>query len=193
MTKLQSLLLTILFAPLLAHATIFDFSYEFQSGYGDNRGLEQTSVNGSFTGQQDGIFVTHISNINVSIQGRDFSNNLTSILFSPATGAPWDTSQEGAVSFDVALNNFMFTDSDYVSNGTSTNYFYIFNYDNFTQRQASNDNGGYSYGFDIDSATNDSWKLSARSVPEPSSLLLLIIGLGLIPLLRKKITTHQIY
>lgn len=156
MLKLKHLLLPLAFTPLLAQATLFDFSYTFQSSYGDDRGIEATTVEGSFNGDADGLYVRNLSDITISIQGRDFSTPLTSILYSPTTGNPWDKSLEGDVSFDAALNNFMFVDADYINSGSFTNYFYMIHFGDFTQRQASNDNGGYSYGFDDDSLLNSS-------------------------------------
>ena len=128
MLKLKCAILSLALIPLLAQATLFDFSYTFQSGYGDNRGVEPTLVQGSFIGEADGLYVKNLSDIKVTIQGRDFSNSLTSILYSPTSGNPWDTSSEGQISFDVNLNNFMFVDSDYASSGSYTNYFYITNF-----------------------------------------------------------------
>ena len=183
MLKLKCLVMSLLLTPLIAHATLFDFSYVFQAGYGDDRGISPTTITGSFNGEQKGNYVTNLSDIKVSIEGRDFSENLISVLYSPKTGGPWDFSQEGQVSFDVMQNNFMFVNSEYANNGPFINYFYITS-DPATQRQASNDNGGYSYGFDDNSLSNQSWKLSAREVPEPSALLLL--ALGFIPVVLKR-------
>lgn len=184
MLKLKSALLSLAFAPLLAHATAFDFSYVFQSGYGDDRGIEATTVQGSFNGDIDGLFVKNLSDITVNIQCRDFSNPLISILYSPTTGNPWDTSTEGVVSFDATLNNFMFVDADYINTGSSTNYFSIIHFGGLTQRQASNENNGYSYGFDDNSLLNSSWKLSVHEVPEPQIPLLLLGGLSIVGLRR---------
>jgi|GEM_PF-1497672 len=183
MSKLKFLLISLLFSPMLSHATVFDFSYVFQAGYGDDRGISPTTITGSFNGEQEGNYVTHLSDIKVAIEGREFSQNLISVLYSPATGTPWDFSQEGQVSFDVMQNNFMFVNAEYASTGSFINYFYITS-DPAIQRQASNDNSGYSYGFDDNSLNNQSWKLSAREVPEPSALLLLV--LGLIPVVLKR-------
>jgi hypothetical protein len=182
------LLFTLLFTPLTSLAAVFDFSYVFQSGYGDNRGIGPTSVTGSFNGEQEGLYVTHLSNINVQIEGRDFSQNLISVFYSPTTGTPWDLSQEGTISFDLMLNNFQFVDAAYATSGTFTNYFYLVS-DSNIQRQAFNNNGGHSYGFDNSSLTNQSWKLTAREVPEPSTLFLL--AFGLIPLVLKRFSLKK--
>lgn len=177
MLRLKYLFLSLALTPLLAQATLFDFSYTFQSGYGDDRGIEATTVQGSFNGDADGLFVKNLTDIKVNIQGRDFSSPISSIA---TTENPWDTSIEGIVSFDINLNKFMFVDSDFLNTGSYTSYFYIRNISNTTQRQASNDNGGYSYGFDDDSSLNSSWKLEVHEVPEPQLLLLLLGGIATI-------------
>ncbi len=173
----------LLFVPAMSYAANFQFSYLFQSGYGDNRGIEPTKVTGTFVGVEDGLFVRNVSDIKINIQGREFSPNLVSALYAPVNGNPWDFTNEGLVSFDAMKNNFVFVDADYAVNGTYTNYLLFTNDQNTTLlRQATNDNGGYSYGFDDDSWTNDSWKLV--SVAEPGSLVLLMIGVLMIRLRR---------
>jgi len=187
MKYIKAILLSTLLYPCISHAAIFDFSYLFQAGYGDNRGIEPTLVTGSFFGEQDGNFVKNITGIEVSIQGRKYSDNLISVLYSVETGSPWDFNQEGAVSFDVTLNNFKFVDDSYATEGTYTNYFLIINYpDGNSLRQADNSNGGYSYGFDSNSLSNDSWSLIEREVPEPSILILLASGLAITAVRRAK-------
>lgn len=186
MKYIKAILLSTLLYPCISHAAIFDFSYLFQAGYGDDRGIEPTLVTGSFFGEQDGNFVKNITGIEVSIQGRKYSDNLISVLYSVETGSAWDFSQEGAVSFDVALNNFMFVNGTYATEGPS-NHFSIINYpDGNSLRQADNSNGGYSYGFDNDSLSNDSWSLIEREVPEPSILILLASGLAITAIRRVK-------
>lgn len=172
LTKILALAFLI---PALSYATTFQFSYLFQEGYGDNRGIEPTKLTGTFEGKVDGEYVRNIQDIKINMQGRDFSLNLISVLYAPGSGNPWDFSREGAVSFDALKNNFIFVDADYALTGSYTNYFLFTNYQNTDLlRQASNDNGGYSYGFDADSWQNDSWKLTA--LPEPSSMGLMILG-----------------
>lgn len=191
MKYIKLLVLSILLYPCISQATVFDFSYLFQEGYGDNRGIEPTLVSGSFSGEQDGDFVRNITDIEVFIQGRKFSDNLISALFSEETGNPWDFNREGAVSFNVALNNFIFVDDSYATEGTITNYFYITNQSNGNSlRQALNDNGGYSYGFESNSLLNDSWSLIVRKVPEPTILLLLLTGLAIIAIRRTNKLHH---
>lgn len=187
MKFLKLFTLTFLLYPCLSQAAVFDFSYLFQEGYGDNRGIEATLVTGSFSGDREGDFVKNISDIKVEIQGRGFSNNLISILYSVNTGNPWDFTQEGAISFDVTLNNFMIVDNTYATKGTYSNYFYIVNYpDGGSTRQASNDNGGVSYGFDNNPFLNNSWSLVERQAPEPSGLILLLSGLVFLTIYRFK-------
>lgn len=178
MKYINAILLSALILPSISQAAIFDFSYLFQEGYGDNRGIEPTLVKGYLSGDKDGDYVKNISNIHMSIQGRPFSNNLTSILYAPGIGNPWVYNQEGLVSFDASLNNFMFFDGTYAAQGTQTNYFIFINHPGtgLIYRAASNDISGYSYGFDRDSQVNTSWSLVER-VPEPSTLILIISGL----------------
>lgn len=173
LTKISGIFFLI---PAMSYATNFQFSYLFQEGYGDDRGIEPTNLTGTFVGKEDGIYVRNVHDIKIKIQGKDFSSNLISALYAPETGSPWDFTNEGAVSFDAMKNNFIFVDADYALNGSYTNYFLFTNYqDNSLLRQASNDNGGYAYGFDDDSWQNDSWTLT--TVPEPSSLSLIVLGL----------------
>jgi len=185
MKYIKALFLSTLLYPCISQAAIFDFSYLFQEGYGDDRGIEATLVTGSFSGEQDANFVKNITDIEVFIQGRKFSNNLISVLYSVETGNPWDFNQEGAVSFDVTLNNFIFVDDTYATEGSYTNQFSITNPPSGNSlRQASNDNGGYSYGFDNNSLLNDSWSLVEREVSEPSLPMLLLSGLGIMAIRR---------
>ncbi len=178
MKGVNAIILSTLLFPAISQAAMFDFSYLFQEGYGDDRGIEPTLVKGYFSGERDGDYVKNISNIKVSIQGRPFSNNLISSLYAPDIGSPWVFDKEGQVSFNASLNNFKFVDNTYATEGTYTNYFLFTNHiDTGTiLRQASNDNGGYSYGFDSDSQINLSWSLVER-VPEPSTWILIISGL----------------
>lgn len=177
-------LATLLSLPLISHAALFNFSYEFQAGYGDDRGIEPTLITGSFNGTQDGLFVKNISNIRANLQGREFAQPLIAIRYDPVIGDPF-TPEEGIFSFDVMLNNFMIIDDTYFTERYHTNEFSILNYQNMEwgfselSRVAINDNGGYSYGIDIDSSTNTSWRLTL--VPEPAGWLLMASGLALLP------------
>jgi hypothetical protein len=157
----------------------FDFNYTFDTGQ---------VITGSFNGVENGNLITNLSNISVSLNGTPF--NGSGNLFGSSYTAPgsdcstcW-TSGDAVASVNGLQSNFLFIDSNYPSNGTYSNYFYVIPWPNGSQPNATQAvtpsagivdyyNGNYS-------AANWSVHEVASPVPEPDMLLMLLIGLVLV-------------
>jgi PEP-CTERM motif len=182
MKLLKIIITTVLsLASLAANAGNFNFSYTF----GDNQ-----TVTGSLSGTLVGSFINSISNIQVALNGVQFSTDSSGSLYSaawnPAT-LNWD-STPAVVSTNAALNNFIFADSNVPTDFGASNYFMFTNDPtNGSLAFANNTNNG---GIALDSPTNSSWSLTAAApVPEPESYAMLIAGLGLISVVARR--RHQ--
>lgn len=100
--------------PALADS--FTFSYLFAS--------DATEVTGTFTGTENGQFVEGISDITLSVNGVD----LLGAFFTAGDDGIGSWSSTPVVSFDGALNNFLFADSDFMSGDfLYTQLFYMVN------------------------------------------------------------------
>jgi hypothetical protein len=161
-------LLTALTVGVAQADTVYDFSYIFTDG---------TTLTGSLDGTLNGSFVTNISNVEVSFGGSSFSGTLVGGSFDGAafqTGGP-------VVSTNGALNNFIFADGD-LNQGTATNYFFF----NSTLGVLAANLNVNPNNTPSDFTANGSWKLTAAPVPLPAALPLLLSGLGLLGLKRRR-------
>jgi hypothetical protein len=168
---------TLLVAGSNAYATTYDFSYTFNTG---------DVVSGSFTGIQSGQNITDIANISASLDGTPFTGPLYAMSYTAAgsncSSATCFSGTGAVVSFNPLNNNFMFLDTDSVTNFLAQNYtnvFYIIPWPNGNQTEATTYfqppntyidqyNGQY---------IPANWILTTVSaVPEPSTWAMMILG-----------------
>jgi hypothetical protein len=162
-------------APLgVAHATLFNYSYEFD---GTN------AVTGSFDGTATGNSITGLSNISVMLNGVDLAtpNTFVALGFDgdSATHSPSTWTSAATVSINGVGSNFGFFSPDFAS---YTDYFYIIPWcnadclgNNATGVQTWDGSAStYTYLYNGDYDANN-WQVTA--VPEPSIIALFAVGL----------------
>jgi hypothetical protein len=157
------------FGSCAANASTYDFSYTFGDG---------TAMTGSLTGTLNGLYVTNIADVNVSLNGIAFSGGpLYSAAWNTATGT-WDNTIAPIVSTRGSLNNFIFADTNVPTDFGVSNYLYFINdatqgsqvyADNINTNQAA-----------LDAPPTGPWSLVAAPVPLPGALPLLLSGVGLL-------------
>jgi hypothetical protein len=158
--------------------TVFDFSYTFTDGL---------VLTGSLDGTLSGQFVTNVSNVSINFNGTTFSGALLGGQFDGTAGA-FDFAKAPVVSFSAAQNNFIFSDANDPTLGAASNYFYFVN--GTTPLNVSNQeilaatNHVILNSADFDSPGAGTWSLTP--VPLPAALPLLVSGLGLLGLKRRR-------
>lgn len=168
------------FLCVTGHAgQIYTYSYTFASG---------DVITGSFHGNGDVHLVTGLSNITAVLNGTEF--NRSGNLFGIGQDA-FGYVEGGAVASDsLALNRFLFIDSDFPTDTGYTNFFGIMDSD---PPIAAYD-GFMTYATD-DQLVQGRWSLTLigddgdpAAVPEPASAVLLLAGIGAIAVTRRKRT-----
>jgi hypothetical protein len=146
-----------LMATAAAHATTYEFSYDFLNG---------DVVSGSFDGTAKDNLINDVSNISVSVNGAAFPGTVSA---SSHTGLG-----SAVFSFDGLANNFLLRGSNtrylllsFAATGSATD---IINF--------STPAGSYAEGPGFVSYDASRWHVSA--VPEPVTYAMLLGGLGLI-------------
>lgn len=147
-------------------ASVYDFNYTYQSGY---------VVSGEVTGSVSATGLTVDDGFTVNFNGT-IVNNMWS---GRKDGLTW-VADNGFISFDGLTNNFIFTDVVFPTGGLISYHFYhvpeVFaNISSFDLSEG---------GPREETFESARWSLVAQSVPEPTTFML--IGLGLLGLLCSK-------
>ena len=170
---------------LTAHASVFQFSYQFSGG---------PSITGTLEGTTSGQYVTNVSNVELSVGGTSHAPAavLSFWVTSGTAGEPF------AVSFDAALNNFWFADPaalDISGLATGNGSYGFALVGSGVSTPLANANGkdlawyinGSSMPGGAFSRLNNTWSLS--QVPEPVSMTL--VGVALAGLVLSRRRSHQ--
>jgi hypothetical protein len=175
-------------ASAAASATTFDFSYTFSDGQ---------QITGSLNGTLNGTAITNIGDLQVSFNGIAFAGG------SDANGPTtlqiygWDSSDQSfdapaAFSTVSSKNNFEIADES--PTGPNPNYFFSFVNDptqgtligagNFLASDRFSGPGAPQS--DADFADDGTWTVTPAPVPLPAALPLLLSGLGLFGIGRRR-------
>lgn len=152
----------ILGASFSAQAGLFEYSYNFGNG---------NIVSGTLTGEANGEYIQNIEDVTLTINTQNINQTFYDVgLYNGTWGG------DAVVSFDSALNNFLFSDVDYPSQTNYSVFFQMVNNNTYHNAKVYQRSPTvYSSDRPINAA---SWSLSeVASVPEPSSLALLTLGL----------------
>ena len=174
-------------ASAAASATEFDFSYTFTDGQ---------QVTGSLDGTLSGTSITNISDLQVSLNGIAFAGGSDASGPTSLAIYGWDTTDQ---SFDApasfstvsSKNNFAIADENPSGN---PNYFFSFVNDPTSGTLIGAGNFLHSDSFSgpsasqsaADFADDGTWSVTPAPVPLPTALPLLLSGLGLFGIGRRR-------
>lgn len=175
----------------VASAATYDFSYTFTDGQEITGSLTGTSTNGGQT-------VTNIGNLQVDFNGIAFAGGAGPLQLNAwnTTTESFDDTTPVVLSTDITQNNFAISDVD-AALSTSPDYEFAIQNDpslggtsvvavNFLQSDRFSGPGATQLDTDPTSGALGTWTLTPAPVPLPAALPLLLSGLGLFGLGRRR-------
>ena len=163
---------------IAAQAATYNFAYSFDPANTGNG--EPVSITGTFTGTAIGDLISNIADVSLSINGIAFHGPIF-VESADVDGNPSNTIMP-VISADVGKSNFVFSDVDMVANPYGySNFFTIYSGTAYgVNLNATDAMNNALIGFET--ADGAHWTVTAAAVPEPSSIALMLAGLGFVGL-----------